>query len=106
MTDFHGPITSENYAERYPRQSVLLSALGPSFLNPLQYKYITPLIQPHFDYMYCAPFWDGLNSYICEKLQKLQNQEARVILHANCGESLRGKVCLLSLKHRSGTSYH
>ena len=34
---------------REPRQSVLFSALGPSFLNQLQYKYITPFIQPHFD---------------------------------------------------------
>ena len=40
------------------------------------------LIQPHFDY--CAPVWDGLNSYLCEKLQKLQNRAARVILQANC----------------------
>ena len=30
------------------------------------------LIQPHFDY--CAPVWDGLSSYLCEKLQKLQNR--------------------------------
>ena len=29
------------------------------------------LIQPYFDY--CAPVWDGLSSYLCEKLQKLQN---------------------------------
>ena len=27
------------------------------------------LIQPHFDT--CAPVWDGLSSYLCEKLQKL-----------------------------------
>ena len=40
------------------------------------------LIQPHFDY--CAPVWDGLSSYLCEKLQKLQNRAARVILQANC----------------------
>ena len=39
------------------------------------------LIQPHFDY--CAPVWDGLSSYLCEKLQKLQNRAARVILQAN-----------------------
>ena len=38
------------------------------------------LIQPHFDY--CAPVWDGLSSYLCEKLQKLQNRAARVILQA------------------------
>ena len=40
------------------------------------------LIQPHFDY--CAPVWDGLSSYLCEKLQKLQNRAARVILQAKC----------------------
>ena len=40
------------------------------------------LIQPHFDY--CTPVWDGLSSYLCEKLQKLQNRAARVILQANC----------------------
>ena len=33
---------------------------------------------------YCAPVWDGLRSYLCEKLQKLQNRVARVILQANC----------------------
>ena len=33
------------------------------------------LIQPHFDYY--APV------YLCEKLRKLQNRAARVILHAN-----------------------
>ena len=38
------------------------------------------LIQPHFDY--CAPVWDELSSYLCEKLQKLQNRAARVILQA------------------------
>ena len=40
------------------------------------------LIQPHFDY--CAPVWDGLSSYLCEKLHKLQNRAAMVILKANC----------------------
>ena len=40
------------------------------------------LIQPHFDY--CAPVWDRLSSYLCEKLQKLQNRPASVILQANC----------------------
>ena len=40
------------------------------------------LIQPHFDY--CAPVWDRLSSYLCEKPQKLQNRAARVILQANC----------------------
>ena len=40
------------------------------------------LIQPHLDY--CAPVWDGLCSYLSEKLQKLQNRAVRVILQANC----------------------
>ena len=40
------------------------------------------LIQPYFDY--CVPVWDGLSSYPCEKLQKLQNRAARVIQQANC----------------------
>ena len=30
------------------------------------------LIQPHFDY--CAPVWDGLSSYLCEKLQKCKTE--------------------------------
>ena len=40
------------------------------------------LIQSHFDY--CAPVWDVLSSYPCEKLKKLQTRAARVILQANC----------------------
>ena len=40
------------------------------------------LIQPHFQYF--ALVWDRLSSYLCEKLQKLQNRAARVILQANC----------------------
>ena len=45
-------------------------------------KIYNALIQPYLDY--CAPVWDGLSSYLCEKLQKLQNRAARVILQANC----------------------
>ena len=52
------------------------------------------LIQPHFDY--CAPVWDGLSSYLCEKLQKLQNRAARVILQANC--ELNSSLLLETLK--------
>ena len=40
------------------------------------------LIQPHLDY--CAPVWDGLSSYLHEKLQKLQHRAVRVILQGNC----------------------
>ena len=52
------------------------------------------LIQPHFDY--CAPVWDGLSSYLCEKLQKLQNRAARVILQANC--EINSSLLLETLK--------
>ena len=31
------------------------------------------LIQPHFDY--CAPVWDGLSSYLCEKLQNCKTEQ-------------------------------
>ena len=43
------------------------------------------LIQPHFDY--CSLVWDGLSDQLSDKLQKLQNRAARVILKANCGTS-------------------
>ena len=52
------------------------------------------LIQPHFDY--CAPVWDGLSSYLCEKLQKFQNRAARVILQANC--EINSSLLLETLK--------
>ena len=39
------------------------------------------LIQPHFDY--CSPVWDGLSNQLSEKLQKLQNSAARVVLKTN-----------------------
>ena len=43
------------------------------------------LIQPHFDY--CSLVWDGLSDQLSDKLQKLQNRAARVILKANYGAS-------------------
>ena len=46
----------------------------------LVYNY---LIQPHFDY--CSFVWDSLSDQLSDKLQKLQNRAARVILKANCG---------------------
>ena len=64
------------------------SAIGaPRRIRPLisqstAVQIYNALIQPHFDY--CAPVWDGLSSYLCEKLQKLENRAARVILQANC----------------------
>ena len=44
------------------------------------------LIQPHFDY--CSLVWDGLSDQLSDKLQKLQNRAARVIVKANYGTSL------------------
>ena len=66
------------------------------------------LIQPHFDY--CAPAWGGLSSYLCEKLQKLQNRAARVILQANCevNSSMLLEILKwdqLSLRRRSRTRH-
>ena len=52
------------------------------------------LIQPHFDY--CAPVWDGLSSFLFEKLQKLQNRADRVILQANC--EINSSLLLETLK--------
>ena len=70
MTDFHGLIASKNYAERYPRQGALRRIR--SFISQSSAAQIyNALIQPHFDY--CAPIWDGLSSYLCEKLQQLQH---------------------------------
>ena len=43
------------------------------------------LIQPHFDY--CSLVWDGLSDHLSDKLQKLQNRAARVILKASYGTS-------------------
>ena len=40
------------------------------------------LIQPRFDH--CTPVSDGLSFNLGEKLQKLQNRAARIILQANC----------------------
>ena len=39
------------------------------------------LILPYFDY--CSPVWDGLSQQLSEKLQKLQNRAARVIMKAS-----------------------
>ena len=39
------------------------------------------LIMPHFDY--CFEVWDSLGSALAERLQKLHNRCARVIMHYN-----------------------
>ena len=82
MIDFHDPITSKNYAERYPPAIGALRRIRSLVSQSTAVQIYNALIQPYFDY--CAPVWDGLSSYLCEKLQKLQNRAARVILQANC----------------------
>ena len=81
MTDFHGPITSKNYAERWSSAIGALRRIRSLISQSTAVQIYNALIQPHFDY--CSPVWDG-SSYLCEKLQKLQNRAARVILQANC----------------------
>ena len=44
------------------------------------------LIQPQF--YYCNLVWDGLSDQLSDKLQKVQNRAARVIVKANYGTSL------------------
>ena len=39
------------------------------------------LIQPHF--YYCCTVWDGINDQLTEKLQKLQNRAARVLIKSS-----------------------
>ena len=39
------------------------------------------LIEPYFSY--CAPVWDGIGSKLSDKLQKLQNRAARVIIRSS-----------------------
>ena len=63
-------------------------------LDPRSLRRKDALIQPYFDY--CASVWDGLSSYLCEKLQKLQNRAARVILQAN--SEINSSLLLETLK--------
>ena len=67
MTDFHGPITSENYAVRYISSAIgALRRIRSLISQSTAVQIYNALIQPHFDY--CVPVWDGLSSYLCEKL--------------------------------------
>ena len=38
-------------------------------------------IEPYFSY--CAPVWDGLGHTLSDRLQKLQNRAARVIMRSS-----------------------
>ena len=76
---------SNHIRELYRKISSAIGALRrirPLISQSTAVHIYNALIQPHFDY--CAPVWDGLSFYLCEKLQKLQNRAARVILQANC----------------------
>ena len=59
------------------------------------------LILPHFDY--CSPVWDGISDCLSDKLQKLQNRAARVILiraPTSFSRCLSGRSCLFVVKSR------
>ena len=56
------------------------------------------LIQPHFDY--CSLVWDGLSDQLSDKLQKLQNRAATVILKANYGTTIGVKIVETLLSFR------
>ena len=58
-----------NYIKELYRK--ISSSMGALVSQSTAVKIYNALIQPHFDC--CAPVWDGLSSYICEKIQKLQN---------------------------------
>ena len=47
---------------------------------PLQTIYKT-LVQPYFDY--CSPLWDNCGKVLQDKLQKLQNRAAKIIIGAS-----------------------
>ena len=52
------------------------------------------LIQPHFDY--CCEVWDSLGSGLAQRLQKLQNRCARIIMHCK-NEAGQSDIALHSL---------
>ena len=70
----------------------VISAIGAlRRIRPLIYQSTTvlvynSLIQPQF--YYCNLVWDGLSDQLSDKLRKLQNRAARVIVKANYGTSL------------------
>ena len=78
-TDFSRNLTHHVSLELCARTRNLISI---QFTAVLVYN---SLIQPHFDY--CSLVWDGLSDQLSDKLQKLQNRAARVILKANYGTS-------------------
>ena len=44
------------------------------------------LVQPHFDY--CNEVWGNCNKGLSDKLQKLQNRAARILMSAGCDSNL------------------
>ena len=52
------------------------------------------IIQPHFDY--CCEVWDSLGSGLAQRLQKLQNRCARIIMHCK-NEAGQSDIALHSL---------
>ena len=54
-----------------------LKRVRPFTLKETAIQIYKALIMPQFDY--CSPVWDCLSGYLGDKLQKLQNQAARII---------------------------
>ena len=67
-----------------------LKRLRPFVSTDTAIKIYNSLIRPHFDY--CSPVWDGMCGLLNDKLQKLQNRAARVIL--KCGYDTSSSVLL------------
>ena len=49
-------------------------------------KVYNSLIQPHFDY--CNVVWGNCNTSLSEKLQRLQNRAAHILMSASYGSNL------------------
>ena len=64
-----------------------LKRIRPFISQNIAVQIYKALIEPRFEY--CSPVWHGINNKLSDKLQKLQNREARAINQSNFGTSLR-----------------
>ena len=55
-----------------------LKRVQPIISTDVAVQIYNALILPHF--VYCSPVWDCVSGYLSDKLQKLQNPAARVII--------------------------
>ena len=59
----------------------VLKRIRPFITKNAAVQVCKALIKPHFDY--CRSVWDGLGDTLSSKLQKMQNQAARVIIRSS-----------------------